>query len=125
MPENSCAYIVRPIPGFGAGPDAALDYAMLYGHLYTVFGWTIHVGPNANPRSLRNFPMQANGAEILRLACCLATERGVRICAPVHDALLIEAPLAQLEDAVRTTQQAMAEASAAVLKGFDCGRTRS
>jgi hypothetical protein len=69
--------------------------------------------------------MQANGAEILRLACCLATERGVRICAPVHDALLIEAPLAQLEDAVRTTQQAMAEASAAVLKGFDCGRTRS
>ena len=39
-----------------------------------------------------NFPMQANGAEMLRLACCLATERGIAVCAPVHDALLIEAP---------------------------------
>ena len=36
--------------------------------------------------------MQANGAEMLRLACCFATERGVRVCAPVHDAILIEAP---------------------------------
>ncbi len=25
-------------------------------------------GPDANPRSLANFPMQANGAEMLRLA---------------------------------------------------------
>ncbi len=62
--------------------------------------------------------MQANGAEMLRLACCLATERGICVCAPVHDALLIEAPEAELETAVTMTQQAMAEASAAVLNGF-------
>ena len=43
--------------------DAALDYAMLRGSLYTVFGWHVRVGNNPNPRSLRNFPMQANGAE--------------------------------------------------------------
>ena len=36
--------------------------------------------------------MQANGAEMLRLACCLATERGIEVCAPVHDAVLICAP---------------------------------
>ena len=59
--------------------------------LRTVFGWPVHVEAGANPRSLRNFPMQANGAEMLRLACCLATERGIRVCAPVHDALLVEA----------------------------------
>jgi len=58
--------------------------------LQTVFGWRVYVGPRANPRSLTNFPMQANGAEMLRLACCLATERGVAVCAPVHDALLLE-----------------------------------
>src|SRR5262249_59241758 len=40
------------------------------------FGWKVHVGPKANARSLANFPMQGNGAEMLRLACCLATERG-------------------------------------------------
>jgi hypothetical protein len=98
--------------------DSAVDYAMLYGNLSTVFGWTIHVGTKSNPRSLRNFPMQANGAEILRLACCLATERGIRLCAPVHDAVLIEAPLDDLERAISVTQSAMAEASRIVLDGF-------
>jgi hypothetical protein len=29
----------------------------------TVFGWTLHIGDDSNPRSVRNFPMQANGAE--------------------------------------------------------------
>jgi DNA polymerase-1 len=62
--------------------------------------------------------MQANGAEMLRLACCLATERGIRVCAPVHDAVLIEAPADQLEAHVEATQRAMAEASSIVLGGF-------
>ena len=80
--------------------DAAVDYAMLHGSLRTVFGWHVHVDENANPRSLRNFPMQANGAEMLRLACCLATERGIEVCAPVHDAVLICAPLDRLDSDV-------------------------
>jgi hypothetical protein len=99
--------------------DAALDRAMLHGSLPTVFGWTLHVvGPNPNPRSIRNFPMQANGAEMLRLACSLATERGITICAPVHDAVLIEAPVDELPAAVQATQDAMEEASRIVLGGF-------
>jgi hypothetical protein len=106
-------------PAFWRWSDAAVDHAMLHGRLHTVFGWTVHVGGNdTNPRSLRNFPMQANGAEMLRLACCLATGWGIRVCAPVHDALLIEAPLDELDHATALTQQAMAEASAAVLAGF-------
>jgi hypothetical protein len=92
---------------------------MLRGELHTVFGWKVHVGPNVNPRSLANFPMQANGAEMLRLACCLATERGVSVCAPVHDALLIEAPEFLIEEAVADCQAAMIEASAVVLDGFE------
>lgn len=100
--------------------DAAVDVAMLTGSLHTVFGWHIHVGSeNSNPRSLRNFPMQANGAEMLRLACCLATERGVEVCAPVHDAVLISAPLERLEDDIASTRAAMAEASRIVLGGFE------
>src|SRR5262249_40327606 len=91
--------------------DAAVDHGMLYGTLHTVFGWMIHMGAEVNPRSLRNFPMQANGAEVLRLACCFATERGMRVCAPVHDAILIEAPLDELDAAVEVTQRAMADAS--------------
>jgi hypothetical protein len=98
--------------------DSALDYAHLYGHLYTTFGWRLQLGPLVNPRSLRNFPMQANGAEMLRLACCLVTERGVRVCAPVHDAILVEAPLDRLDDTVALVQSQMAEASRIVLNGF-------
>jgi DNA polymerase-1 len=101
--------------GFWRWSDAAVDHAMLHGTLHTVFGWTLRTGPNANARSLRNFPMQASGAEMLRLACCYATERGVRVCAPVHDALLIEAPLGELDAAVAAAQQAMADASEQVL----------
>jgi DNA polymerase I len=101
--------------------DAAVDYAMLNGHLPTVFGWRVHVGSNANARSLRNFPMQANGAEMLRLACCLGTEQGIEICAPVHDAVLICAPLDRLESDVSRMRQSMAEASRIVLNGFELG----
>jgi len=106
-------------PRFWRWSQAAVDRAMLYGSLRSVFGWTVHVGPEANPRSLANFPMQANGAEMLRLACCLATERGIEVCAPVHDAVLIEADEHRIEQAVTDCQAAMAEASRIVLDGYE------
>jgi len=98
--------------------DAVQDEAILVGHLRTVFGWTVHTGDQPNPRSMRNFPMQGNGAEMMRLACCLATERGIGLCCPVHDALLIEADAEEIDVAVESTQQAMREASEIVLDGF-------
>lgn len=98
--------------------DAVQDEAILAGRLRTVFGWTVHAGDDPNPRSLRNFPMQGNGAEMMRLACCLATERGIGLCCPVHDALLIEAGADDIDAAVAATQQAMREASEIVLDGF-------
>jgi DNA polymerase family A len=99
--------------------DAAVDHAMLTGSLHTVFGWRVQVPTISNHRSLRNFPMQANGAEMLRLACCLGTERGIEICAPIHDAVLICAPLDRLYTDVARMQEAMREASRIVLAGFE------
>jgi len=106
---------------FWGWSDAALDTAMLTGSLHTVFGWQIHIGERPNPRSLRNFPMQANGAEMMRLAACLATERGVEVCAAIHDAFLICAPFDQLNADIATMRAAMAEASRIVLGGFELG----
>ena len=105
-------------PRFWAWSDGAESHAMLLNRLHTTFGWTVRVGADANPRSLRNFPCQANGAEMLRLACCLALERGVSIIAPVHDAVIVESPEWDIEDAVAETREAMAEASAVILDGF-------
>jgi DNA polymerase I len=99
--------------------DAAVDFAMLRNYLPTVFGWRIGIDANYNSRSLRNFPMQANGAEMLRLACMMGTEQGIEICAPVHDAVLIMAPLNRLDADVRAMQEIMAKASRIVLDGFE------
>ena len=106
-------------PVFTAWAEHVVDVAQLTGHLSTVFGWTLRIENVARTTSLRNFPMQANGAEMLRLAACLATERGVDVCAPVHDALLVEGPADRMGETVAATQAAMAEASRVVLGGLE------
>jgi hypothetical protein len=99
--------------------DSVRDFAMLHGYLETEYGWRVHVTKDTRPTSLRNFPMQATGAEMLRLACCLATERGVQVCDPIHDAVLIMAPARSIKAAVAETRRAMAEAAELVVPG--CG----
>ena len=48
-------------------------------------------------------------------------EAGVEVCAPVHDAVLIAAPIDQIEADVDKMRAAMAEASRIVLDGFELG----
>jgi hypothetical protein len=105
-------------PEYWRWSEACVSHAMLHGHLTASFGWRVHVGPQTRPTSLRNFLLQANGAEMLRLACILATERRLPLCCPVHDALLIEAPAESIDAVVAQTKQAMQEASELVLPGF-------
>ena len=106
-------------PAYWRWSQGAVDHAMLFCRLHTVFGWNLHVGPNVNPRSLANFPCQANGAEMLRLACCLIVERDIKLLAPIHDAVLVEGPADDIDRIVAETQAAMLEAGRAVLDGFE------
>jgi len=48
-----------------------------------------------------------------------ATEGGIRVCAPIHDALLIEAPSDRINAVVTDTRTALAEASRITLDGFE------
>jgi DNA polymerase-1 len=105
-------------PRFWKWSNAAVDLALLRNEIATVFGWTLHIGSDVNTRAIMNFPCQGNAAEMLRLACCRVTEAGVRAVAPVHDAIMIEAPVNEIEAAVATTQQAMSDAAYLVLGGF-------
>jgi DNA polymerase I-like protein with 3'-5' exonuclease and polymerase domains len=98
--------------------EGAVACAMQGRSLQTVFGWTVHPGPYSKERSMLNFPMQANGAEMMRVAACLATERGIEVCAPVHDAFLIGAPIERIEEDTRAMQAIMEEAARIVLDGF-------
>lgn len=45
---------------------------------------------DSRPSSVRNFPLQANGAEILRLAILRMHDMGVNVMEPVHDAVMLE-----------------------------------
>jgi len=106
-------------PTFWKWSDSAADFAMLNGYLYTTFGWKVRIDKDPNDRSLRNFPVQANGAEMLRLAACLIVEDGIRLCAPVHDAIVIEAPIEAIDSTVARAQELMATASKIILSGFE------
>ena len=92
------------------------DRGLLGLKLETCFGWPIRVtSGDVKANTFLNWPMQAHGAEMMRLACILAVERGIKLCAPIHDALLIEAPSDQIDAEVVRLKECMAEASEAVL----------
>jgi len=59
---------------------AVVDSAMISNRLSTVFGWQRWVKATDKPTSLMNFPMQANGAEMMRIAAIAATEAGIELC---------------------------------------------
>jgi len=92
--------------------------AMLTNQMSTVFGWRRRVGREPNARSLMNFPMQANGSEMMRIAAIAATEEGIEVCAPIHDAFLIAAPLDCLDEDIAKMREFMTKAGEAVTGGL-------
>jgi DNA polymerase I-like protein with 3'-5' exonuclease and polymerase domains len=103
---------------FWSWSDRVFERALSDRKLVAAFGWTLNIASPVNERSIRNFPMQANGSEMMRIACFLAVEAGVEVCAPVHDAFVIEASIDKLPDAEQIMLHCMEEASRAVLRGF-------
>ena len=99
--------------------DDTVTTALFAGRMQSVFGWRRHVGRDANPRSLMNFPMQAGGAEMMRLAAIAATEAGIEVCCPVHDAFVISGPTDQIGDDVAAMREIMSKAGRAVTGGLD------
>jgi DNA polymerase I len=96
--------------------DDWLAHALDTGMMRTVMGWECCTGiTEFNGRSIQNFPVQAHGADILRIACIWATRHGIKLCAPVHDALLIEAPIERIEADVALLRELMRRASRIVL----------
>jgi DNA polymerase-1 len=99
--------------------DATVSAALLTGTMEGVFGWRRQVGREPNTRSLMNWPVQSAGAEMMRIAAIAATEAGLEVCAPVHDAFLIAAPLERLDSDVAKMRALMSRAGRAVTGGLD------
>lgn len=96
--------------------DRVADTAKLTGAIRTRYGWKMQITQHSSSdRSIRNWPCQAVCGELLRLAVLLAHRRGIQICATVHDAMLIEAPIADIDRAVEITRAAMVQAGEILL----------
>jgi hypothetical protein len=98
--------------------EEVVSAGLLFRRMETVFGWPLQIVSSSKETTMQNFTMQANGAEMMRIAAIAATEAGIEVCAPVHDAFLIRAPLDRLDEDVAHMRELMARASEEVTEGL-------
>jgi DNA polymerase-1 len=82
------------------------------------FSWRQIVTDDTRTRSLMNFMAQAGGSDVMRLVSIVATECGITIAAPVHDAFWILAPLDELDGTIARMTAIMTEAGKLVTGGL-------
>jgi DNA polymerase I len=109
----------RAYPRYWEFVAVNLETAAFERKLWTVVDWRLNDAHMQKRNSLVNFPAQATGAEILRLACCLATEEGLEVVAPFHDALLVQVTTDRIDHAIEHVRSCWRRASAALLGGFE------
>jgi hypothetical protein len=102
---------------FWAFVEAAILVAHERGYMETRAGWRFYCR-DAGVRTLQNWPIQATGGDILRLACIELHRAGFALCAPIHDALAIEISASGAEELAAQAQAIMEQASRDVLGGF-------
>ena len=81
----------RSYPRFWQWRDDQVVQAALKRRIESVFGWPLRITTSPNKRTLYNFPMQAGGAEMLRLAAWRLCEAGIVPVMLIHDGILLEA----------------------------------
>jgi DNA polymerase I len=82
------------------------------------FGWPLHVTGETSTRALMNFPAQAGGADMMRITAIAATEAGIQIAAPVHDAFWVLCPICELDATIEHLKDIMRRAAIAVTGGL-------
>lgn len=91
--------------------------AELEGKAVSLTGWPMIIDDHVSHRTIDNFWCQANGASMLHLGLIALREAGIRVVLPVHDAVVIEAPPQEIEDAARATQEILGDISEQLLLG--------
>ncbi len=89
------------------------------GFISTSLGWDrrFRKGSPINPRSLMNWSIQSEAAEILRNALIRLTDAHIKVCAMVHDAFLIECPIPEHIDQINIARRCMVEAAEYIVGG--------
>ena len=103
--------------------EQRVDSVLLGGVLRSPFSWAVRVGSHhsvINCRSIANWPVQAAGADILRVAAIALVEHGFEVATTVHDSLVVVAELGHEQEVAAHAEKLMREASAVVLRGHEC-----
>jgi hypothetical protein len=108
----------RAYPTYRQWSEDNVNHYLLKNTLVGRMGWPLHYGCETKSRTARNFKLQANGAEMMRLAAIAIAAKGITIHAIVHDAFLIGAATGEIREAVASVQKSMAEASAVITGGY-------
>ena len=95
------------------------NHAQMHGYISTSLGWDRHFAVNSfiNPRSLMNWSIQSESAEVLRNALIRLTDAHIKVCAMVHDAFLIECTIPEHKDQIQMAKRCMVEAARYVVGG--------
>jgi hypothetical protein len=80
----------RLYPRFHSWQRDYVRGCMATGLAWTKLGWPLRVTHQTKHTTLMNWPMQSHGAEMLRIAMVMLEAAGIRVCSPVHDAVLVE-----------------------------------
>jgi DNA polymerase I len=93
-----------------------LHHSLNTGTMRTISGWQCATGISEfSERSIRNWPIQSICADIFRIAYVWGTRHGLTLIAPVHDAVLLEAPDDRIEADVALMRGIMRRASRVIL----------
>jgi hypothetical protein len=105
--------------GYATWILAAINEAARVGFVNTPLGWWFQIGKRVPVNTLKNWPMQSAGSDILRVAVYLADKYGLEIISTIHDAILIEAPIERVERDALLLREIMIRAGRIVLGGFN------
>ena len=78
-------------------------------------GWALQIRPYTSLRTLQNYMMQAVGADVLHMANALCLVRQLPVIGTIHDSVLLEVPLDDLEPVTAAAVATLEEASQIVL----------
>ncbi len=79
----------RLFPAFWEWSEQRVITAMNRGSIRTRLGWRCLVPPGSNARTWANWPMQATGADIMRITIMYMEKEGLTVLAPIHDGFLL------------------------------------
>jgi hypothetical protein len=99
--------------------DHRLQRAFEFGELITPDGWRTRIVPSTSIFTARNWLVQATSAAIFRFASLLMRHLGVPVVAPVHDAVLIEAPSEHIELEIARASECLIRSPRRFLHGVE------